>query len=82
MKNKNFLLFKNYKKWGQIYLFALIFHLAAGLNKSIYLTDIKPGFVDTDMAKAANKFWVGVAIPQEAVLQIYDVIEHAYVIKK
>lgn len=54
------------------------------LNKSIYLTDIQPGFVDTDMAKAANKFWV--ATPQEAALEICDAIakkrEHAYVTKK
>lgn len=54
------------------------------LNSSIYLTDIQPGFVDTDMAKAANKFWV--ATPQETALQIYDAIaakkDHAYVTKK
>lgn len=48
---------------------------------SIVVTDIKPGFVDTDMAKGEGKFWV--ATPQKAAEQIYSVInkqkQHAYI---
>lgn len=48
---------------------------------SITVTDIKPGFVDTDMAKGEGKFWV--ASPQKAAQQIYAAIKakkkHAYV---
>lgn len=47
----------------------------------IIVTDIKPGFVDTDMAKAEGKFWV--ATPQKAAEQIYSVInkqkQYAYI---
>ncbi len=47
----------------------------------ITVTDIKPGFVDTDMAKGEGKFWV--ATPQEAAKQIYIAINkqknHAYI---
>jgi len=59
-----------------------------GLRKKAYhdkipitVTDIKPGFVDTDMAKGEGKFWV--ASPQKAAEQIYDAIKakkkHAYI---
>lgn len=48
---------------------------------AITVTDIKPGFVDTALAKGFNKFWV--ATPQDAVAQIYTAIEkqktHAYI---
>ena len=48
---------------------------------SITITDIKPGFVDTDMAKGEGKFWV--ATPQRAAEQIYSAIkkqkQHAYI---
>lgn len=40
---------------------------------SITVTDIKPGFVDTDMAKGEGKFWV--ASSQKAAEQIYVAIE-------
>lgn len=47
----------------------------------IIVTDIKPGYVDTDMAKGEGKFWV--ATPQQAVEQIYLAIKkqkkHAYI---
>ncbi len=47
----------------------------------IIITDIKPGFVDTDMAKGEGKFWV--ATPQKAAEQIYLAIskqkKHAYI---
>lgn len=48
---------------------------------SIIVTDIKPGFVNTDMAKGDGKFWV--ATPQKAAEQIYSAInkqkKHAYI---
>ena len=47
----------------------------------IIITDIKPGFVDTDMAKGKGKFWV--ATSQTAAEQIYLAIskqkKHAYI---
>lgn len=47
----------------------------------IIVTDIKPGFVDTEMAKGEGKFWV--ATPQKAAEQIYLAInkqkKHAYI---
>jgi len=47
----------------------------------IIITDVKPGFVDTDMAKGEGKFWV--ATPQIAAEQIYSAISkqkmHAYI---
>lgn len=47
----------------------------------ITVTDIKPGFVDTDMAKGEGKFWV--ASPKKAAEQIFNIIKskkkHAYV---
>ena len=50
-------------------------------NIPIIITDIKPGFVDTDMAKGQGKFWV--ATPQKAAEQIYSAInkqkKHAYI---
>lgn len=39
----------------------------------IVVTDIKPGFVDTEMAKGEGKFWV--ATTQEASHQIYSAIQ-------
>ena len=56
--------------------------MKAGLP--IVVTDIKPGFVDTAMAKGEGLFWV--ATPQEAARQIYRAIErkakHAYVTRR
>lgn len=50
----------------------------------LIVTDIKPGFVDTAMAKGEGLFWV--APPQKAARQIYGVIQrkakHAYVTKR
>lgn len=50
----------------------------------IIITDIKPGFVDTDMAKGECKFWV--AAPKEAAEQIYFAInkqkKHAYITRR
>lgn len=54
------------------------------LKLPIAITDIRPGFVDTAMAKGGGKFWV---IPKEkAARQIYSHIKHksdiAYVSKR
>lgn len=50
----------------------------------IAVTDIKPGFVNTDMAKGEGLFWV--APVRKAALQIYNAIEkrksHAFVTKR
>jgi len=61
--------------------------LRARLRKAkspLFITDIQPGFVATDMAQGEKKFWV--ATPQEAASQIYDAIakknELAYVTKR
>ena len=53
--------------------------------KDVYVTDIKPGFVYTDMTKGNSKmFWV--AEPQKAAKQIYDAIiskkKEAFVTKR
>ena len=44
------------------------------LKLPIYITDIRPGFVDTAMAKAKGKFWV--ATVEKAANQILNSIEH------
>lgn len=50
-------------------------------NIPIVVTDIMPGFVDTDMAKGEGKFWV--ASPNQAAEQIYSAIKakkkHSYI---
>ena len=57
---------------------------AKHISKSIVVTDIKPGFVDTPMAQGEGLFWV--ASPQEAARQIYRLIRrgkaHGYVIRR
>ncbi len=57
---------------------------AKGTKLPIYVTDIRPGFVDTAMAKGDGLFWV--ASPHKAALQIYRAIgrkrEIAYVTKR
>ena len=59
-------------------------HKVSKLKLPITVTDIKPGFVDTAMAKGEGKFWV--ASPEKAARQIYDAIRrkkpHAYVTKR
>jgi len=56
----------------------------AKLGLSITVTDIRPGFVDTAMAKGDGLFWV--SSPQKAAQQIYNAIEkkrkHAYITKR
>ena len=41
-------------------------------GKPIYVTDVRPGFVDTDMAKGEGQFWV--ASKEKAAWQIYRLI--------
>jgi short-subunit dehydrogenase len=42
-------------------------------RNNVEVLEVLPGFVDTEMAKAAKKFWV--ATPQKAAEQIYDAIK-------
>jgi short-subunit dehydrogenase len=53
-------------------------------GKPIYITDILPGFVDTEMARGEKLFWV--ATPKKAAAQIYEAIvrkkKMAYVTKR
>lgn len=57
---------------------------AAKLKLPITVTDIRPGFVDTDMAKGEGLFWV--ASVEKATKQIYKAIERkkriAYITKR
>ena len=57
---------------------------ATKTKEPIHITDIRPGFVDTDMAKGEGKFWV--AKKEEAAQQIFGVIKKkkmvAYVTKR
>jgi short-subunit dehydrogenase len=46
---------------------------ARKLNQQIYVTDVRPGFVDTDMAKGEGQFWV--APVEKATQQIFDAIK-------
>jgi short-subunit dehydrogenase len=54
------------------------------LKQPIYVTDIRPGFVETDMAKGNGQFWV--ASVEKAALQIFAAIEQkkkiAYITKR
>ena len=57
---------------------------AAKARVAITVTDIRPGFVDTAMAKGEGLFWV--APPKKAAYQIYKAIKrrrkHAYITKR
>jgi short-subunit dehydrogenase len=57
---------------------------ATHTKQPIYITDLRPGFVDTDMAKGDGLFWV--APVDKAVNQIYDAIvakkKVAYITKR
>jgi len=54
------------------------------LKLPVYITDIQPGFVKTEMAKSERQFWV--ASPAKAALQICTAIENkkrrAYITKR
>jgi short-subunit dehydrogenase len=57
---------------------------AVALNLPVLVTDIRPGFVDTDMAKGPGRFWV--ASPRKAAAQILSAIQlkrkTAYITKR
>lgn len=57
---------------------------ASKTKKPIFVTDIRPGFVDTDMAKGEGQFWV--ATKEKAAKQIFKMIQKkkgvAYVTKR
>ena len=57
---------------------------AQKLKKPIFVTDIRPGFVDTAMAKGEGQFWV--ASVEKATSQIYNAIKRkkkiAYITKR
>lgn len=59
-------------------------HRALSAGLPIAVTDVRPGFVDTAMAKGEGLFWV--ATPEEAASQIVGAIEHrrrvAYVTRR
>ena len=46
---------------------------ATKLKQQIYVTDVRPGFVDTDMAKGEGQFWV--APVEKATQQIFEAIK-------
>lgn len=46
---------------------------ASKTKKPIYVSDIRPGFVDTDMAKGEGQFWV--ATKEKAARQIFGIIK-------
>ena len=46
---------------------------ATKLDQKIYTTDVRPGFVDTDMAKGEGHFWV--ATVDKATYQIFNAIK-------
>lgn len=43
-------------------------------NPPLYVTDVRPGFVDTDISKDLKKFWS--TTPERAASQIYNAIEN------
>jgi short-subunit dehydrogenase len=57
---------------------------AKKLKCPLYITDIRPGFVDTDMAKGEGMFWV--ASVEKAAGQIIEAIQNrkqvAYITKR
>ena len=62
----------NASKAYQISYLEALRQKAANLNVSVSITDIRPGFVDTDMAKGEGQFWV--APVDKAVRQIAKAI--------
>lgn len=57
---------------------------AKNLKLPVYVTDIRPGFVDTAMAKSENKFWVATTV--KAAAQIFSALKRkkkiAYITKR
>ncbi|VAX35136.1 Short-chain dehydrogenase/reductase SDR? [hydrothermal vent metagenome] len=71
------------KSFVSNYLQGLQYIVAKG-KSTIVVTDVQPGFVDTDMAQGEGLFWV--ASPQKAAAQIYRAIKnkkrHVYITKR
>ena len=74
----------NASKSYQINYFEGMKQKLVSYKKTIFITDIRPGFVDTDMAKGEGLFWV--APLEKAGKQIYKAIEKkkkiAYITKR
>jgi short-subunit dehydrogenase len=68
----------------QINYFEGLRQKAKKLKLPITITDIRPGFVDTAMAKSENKFWV--STPQKAAMQVFSALKRkkkiAYITKR
>jgi short-subunit dehydrogenase len=68
----------------QINYFEGLRQKARHLKLPITITDIRPGFVDTAMAKSPHKFWV--STPQKAARQIFNALKRkkkvAYITKR
>ncbi|WP_428329203.1 SDR family NAD(P)-dependent oxidoreductase [Mucilaginibacter sp.] len=58
----------------QIHYLESLRQKATNLKLPIYVTDIRPGFVDTDMAAGENLFWV--ASVEKATSQIYSALQN------
>lgn len=71
------------KSFVSNYLQGLRYIIEKG-KSNIVVTDVQPGFVDTDMAQGEGLFWV--ASPQKAAAQIYGAIrnkkKHVYITKR
>ena len=63
----------NASKSYQINYLEALCQKAKKLNQKIFVTDIRPGFVDTDMAKGEGQFWV--AKVDKAAQQIFEAIK-------
>ncbi len=72
----------NASKAFQINYLEALKQKATFLNIAVSITDIRPGFVETDMAKGEGQFWV--ASVNKAARQIFDAIlnkkEIAYIV--
>lgn len=63
----------NASKAYQISYLEALRQKAGKLKLDLAITDLRPGFVDTDMAKGEGKFWV--STPEKAAAQIYQAIQ-------
>ena len=74
----------NASKAFQINYLEALKQKATFLNIAVSITDIRPGFVETDMAKGEGQFWV--ASVNKAARQIFDAIlnkkEIAYITRR
>ena len=61
------------KAYQKAYLESLYIKTKSIQSKKVYITEIRPGFVDTDMAKGDGQFWVATKV--KAAKQIYGLIK-------